>query len=414
VANSERLLLWAFSVVRAATWAQLAAVSAVNWGAFGYPAAVVGLVGVAGVESAAVIGLGRARGTVAGPLLPAIDVCANAVMLVAMNSLLRLAADPYTSNVFYPYAVGSMLLVGFALTRIAAVVLVSTAVAGAYAVSTVWWFRYDVLLPQNLLAFWGFAVIGWVVSRHARRLSQALDRVSCEAAQRAAELAQKREHNRMLQERERAFRDLHDGVLQTLEALSRPGLVADAWVESQVAQEAVRLRRLISDEMRDPATDLVSALGELQQEVAGAGLVVEVNAAGAGDVPLPPGTTTVLVRAVREALVNVVKHAATTRAIVRARRSGAGIDVTVVDHGRGFAPDRVPPGVGLTRSVAARVQEIGGTAEVESAPGEGTRVHIWVPLHQAPQPTERNGPESTERNGPESTERNGPEGIERG
>ena len=405
MANSERLLLWAFSVVRAVTLAQLAAVSAVNWSAFRYPAAVVALVGVAGVESAVVIGLGGARGKVAGPLLPAIDVCANTVMLVAMNWLMRPTGDPYTINVFYPYVTGSMLLVGFALARIAAVALVSTAVAGAYAASTVWWFRYDVLLPQNLLTFWALAVIGWVVSRHARRLSLALDRVSAEAAQRAAELAQKREHNRMLHERERAFRDLHDGVLQTLEALSRPGLVTDAWVGSRVAQEAVRLRRLISDEIRDPATDLVSALGELQQEVAGAGLVVEVNAAGAGDTPLPPGTTAVLVRAVREALMNVVKHAGTTRAVVRAFRTGAGIDVTVVDHGRGFALDRVRPGVGLTRSVAARVQEIGGTAEVESAPGKGTRVHIWVPLNQAPQPEEHHQSEPPEHNGPEGIER---------
>jgi len=397
LADSERVMLWSLSVVRAATWTQLAAVAVINWDAFGHPGAVMGMVVVAGLESAAVLGWAWARGTVAGPRLIAIDVCANTVMLVAMNPLLRSAADPYTANVFYPYAAGSMSIAGVALARLLAVIAVSAAVACAYALSSVAWFRFGVLLPQNVLAFVGLAVISWGISRHYRRLSRALDRASAETAQRAAELAQNREHNRMLRERERAFRDLHDRVLQTLEALSRLGLVADPWARRQIAQDAIWLRRLISDEMRDPATDLVSALGELQQELAGAGLAVEVNAADAAGVSLPQGRTSIVASAVREALVNVVKHAGTTRATVRACRSRAGIEVTVVDHGCGFAPDRVRSGTGLTRSVAARVREIGGTVEVESAPNEGTRVRILVPLTTARQAQEHDGSEPAER-----------------
>jgi hypothetical protein len=97
----------------------------------------------------------------AWPVLPAIDVCANTAMLVAMDPLIRPTADPYTVNMFYPYVVGSMILVGFGLARLAAVVLVTTAVAGAYAVSSVSWFWYHILLPQNSMGFIAFGVIGW-------------------------------------------------------------------------------------------------------------------------------------------------------------------------------------------------------------------------------------------------------------
>jgi signal transduction histidine kinase len=53
--------------------------------------------------------------------------------------------------------------------------------------------------------------------------------------------------------------------------------------------------------------------------------------------------------------------------------------VTTRDHGTGFSPDARPSGFGIGESIKARLAEVGGTASVESAPGSGTRVTLWVP-----------------------------------
>jgi signal transduction histidine kinase len=50
------------------------------------------------------------------------------------------------------------------------------------------------------------------------------------------------------------------------------------------------------------------------------------------------------------------------------------------DHGTGFDADTVPAGFGITNSITARLVEVGGSAKIESAPGKGTRVTMWVPL----------------------------------
>ncbi|WP_432054229.1 hypothetical protein [Streptomyces sp. bgisy022] len=64
---------------------------------------------------------------------------------------------------------------------------------------------------------------------------------------------------------------------------------------------------------------------------------------------------------------------------------GGGVTVTAVDRGVGFGPEKVPQslglgqGLGLRHSVTARMNEAGGAASVDSAPGEGTRVALRWP-----------------------------------
>jgi len=50
-----------------------------------------------------------------------------------------------------------------------------------------------------------------------------------------------------------------------------------------------------------------------------------------------------------------------------------------VDRGRGFDPERTAHGLGLSRSVYARLREVGGRAGVDSAPGEGAQVELRWP-----------------------------------
>ena len=54
-----------------------------------------------------------------------------------------------------------------------------------------------------------------------------------------------------------------------------------------------------------------------------------------------------------------------------------GVFVSVKDDGVGFDPDATDDGVGLARSIRARMREIGGRVEVESRPGSGAEVRLW-------------------------------------
>jgi signal transduction histidine kinase len=65
---------------------------------------------------------------------------------------------------------------------------------------------------------------------------------------------------------------------------------------------------------------------------------------------------------------------------VKLRVEEVDLVVEVTDEGRGFAPGAVP-GVG-SRSMRERAMGIGGKVEIESASGQGTRVHLRVPLSQ--------------------------------
>jgi signal transduction histidine kinase len=83
-----------------------------------------------------------------------------------------------------------------------------------------------------------------------------------------------------------------------------------------------------------------------------------------------------------EALQNVAKYAQATRATVSLRRIGSELTFTVIDDGVGFDPTTVRHGVGL-RSMAERVEALGGALEVRSARGRGTTIVGRIRLRPA-------------------------------
>jgi signal transduction histidine kinase len=96
--------------------------------------------------------------------------------------------------------------------------------------------------------------------------------------------------------------------------------------------------------------------------------------------------------AFKEALHNVVKHAAAAEVHVKLKLAPAKLIVMVVDNGRGFAfakepanpltkPDRIAHGNGLA-NMKQRLAEIGGVCETTSEPGHGTVVTFTVPLRE--------------------------------
>ena len=100
--------------------------------------------------------------------------------------------------------------------------------------------------------------------------------------------------------------------------------------------------------------------------------------------PLEEEVRVFLFRAVRELLVNVVKHAGVAQARVILRLDGKRIGIVVEDDGVGFAPTDfdAPRKFGLF-SIRDRLDLLGGSFRVEAAPGQGTRVELVAPLQLA-------------------------------
>jgi signal transduction histidine kinase len=178
---------------------------------------------------------------------------------------------------------------------------------------------------------------------------------------------------------------VHDTVLQTLEGLAlRLGSgrqpAEDRLREAQTVAlaQAGELRAMLRADAAKAQPGLAARLQALCHDFRQRGLHVDlVTTAVPGPDP-PLEVLDAVEGAVREALVNVVKHAGVSDAAVRAALTAGGIEVSVSDRGRGFDPAEVREGYGLTGSIRERVAEAGGATAVRSTPGKGTQVWLRV------------------------------------
>lgn len=97
---------------------------------------------------------------------------------------------------------------------------------------------------------------------------------------------------------------------------------------------------------------------------------------------LPPGIDVAVLRVAQEAVTNARRHARAGRVVVTLTFQSDAVRLDVVDDGAGFDPNnRSARGYGLS-SMRSRMEQLGGTIEVESVPGGGTAVNATVPLLQ--------------------------------
>ncbi len=142
--------------------------------------------------------------------------------------------------------------------------------------------------------------------------------------------------------------------------------------------DATFLRALVSA-VNDASPDgLNAALGRVTYDQGLLGLQIHHSHDSVAQ-DLPAAVVEAIVQAVKEALNNVVKHARTQEAWVVAEGQQNGVVVSVADHGCGFDPAAIKPGLGITRSLRDRMASVGGEVEIDSRPGEGTYVEIrWA------------------------------------
>ncbi|HXD61367.1 MAG TPA: ATP-binding protein [Lacisediminihabitans sp.] len=190
---------------------------------------------------------------------------------------------------------------------------------------------------------------------------------------------------------------MHDTLLSHLAAIanSDPGPL-HASLQSQMERD---LEILIGEEWLSEGSAAVDAKARTDWRASGLyaaiqesrlmGLEVESTGDLAAVARLDQESSVALGLAVKQCLVNVLKHSGTTQAEVAVYGSESDVSVMVVDTGKGFmeaetGADRL----GLRNSVRRRIEAIEGTVQVWSTPGRGTSIMIRVPVDVASEVSE--------------------------
>jgi signal transduction histidine kinase len=372
--RSDRGVLYCFLAVRAVHLAQglICFVSAGRSYRSRRRAAAV--LGVAAAESAWLALRGWREGEI-DATAAGVDACASTAGLVALASCLEPDDRTASMNWMMPYSVGGCLALGVGLPGPVGVAA-TTGVAATYVVTV-----RDSIRPggaraaaavANAASYAGFYAVSRAVDVFLKRTTAQLDEARRHAIARGERLAAERERNRQ-------HRLLHDTALQVLEAIGQGWLSPDA-AKARALEAASELRQALrgGDTAGRPA-GLSAMLEVLVTQFGNEGLAVELVSDVAEREPTLQ-VASALRDATREALTNVVKHAGTDRAVVHVSVNEGGAIVTVRDHGCGFDPHSASDGFGIPESVAARMVEVGGDAEIWSQPGRGTRVRVRGPV----------------------------------
>jgi PAS domain S-box-containing protein len=203
------------------------------------------------------------------------------------------------------------------------------------------------------------------------------------------------------EERKRISRELHDDTAQALFAISRQ---MDNFIRDNIGlsqQQRISLRdirqrigvslqgiRRFSQDLRPSIIDDLGLLPAVQwlvkQKAEDSGIDISLRINGK-EQRLLPEMELILFRIIQEALNNIGKHAAATKAEVSLEFADLQLTVAISDNGKGFdLPDAVGDlsnsgKLGLV-GMHERVSLLGGTMTIQSKPGQGTAIDLSIPL----------------------------------
>lgn len=238
-----------------------------------------------------------------------------------------------------------------------------------------WWFRGLIVVL--------LIVVIWVVFRIVLRVRLARQRAALE-----------RERT-LLEERMRIAHDLHDDLGSSLALIAMEGELA-RMDDGSDTRDALRRVSEGAREVTDNMRRIVWALGSGQDTLGDLAAYIRSSAVelmeradleldARVDIATPRLKLSAdqrrhLLLITKELLLNVVKHAEACNATLLMAQQNGSLALTVADDGRGFdTATRVGTGTGTT-SLRERVNALGGTLDIRSAPGEGTTVDVKIPL----------------------------------
>jgi signal transduction histidine kinase len=223
-------------------------------------------------------------------------------------------------------------------------------------------------------------------------VARLVDRSGDALREATAEAMRERERAARLAERESLGRAIHDSVLQSLALVHKRGreLAQQPTVSAEqvrdLAETAGRqeeiLRSLILREPQEPPNGMASLRDAVEREAARVDKI-HPTVSATGPIWLPAGKVDAVSSAVRQALENVTRHAAASSVTVYAEEDDGIIAVAIRDDGVGFDFDelalRSAGKLGILRSMKGRIEELGGSLAVRTAPGHGTEVEFRLP-----------------------------------
>ncbi|MGY1824517.1 sensor histidine kinase [Geodermatophilus sp. SYSU D00079] len=285
-------------------------------------------------------------------------------------------------------------VVGGTVTGVAWTVLLAvSSAAGPVVMASSGAAARDVLVSTAISTVFSLALGLWVsrVLHQSAQRAELIEQLETTRAELAAA-----EHERgVVAERERLAREVHDTLAQGYTSIVVLAQTAAAQLDTdpdaarerlgvieEVARDNLAEARAVVAAFRPVGLEestLVEALERLAARFAReTGLAVRVDTTALGSGPeLRRDEEVVLLRGAQEALTNVRRHAAATAVVIRLSRVAGQVSVHVEDDGVGFDPSSVY-GAGL-EGLRGRVEQVGGTVDVASSPGTGTRVTVRVP-----------------------------------
>ena len=204
------------------------------------------------------------------------------------------------------------------------------------------------------------------------------------------------------EERKKISRELHDEIAQTLTGINvrlaalkleashnTKGLEGKISRTQRMVEKSVDIVHRFARDLRPTVLDDLGVIPALHSFMKGftkqTGIHVRFTACAPGRIErLDTVTRTVLYRVAQEALTNVGRHAHASQVDVSIQKLPHAVGLTIQDNGKSFQVERVLHAKRNNRlgllGMRERVEMVGGSLRVESAPGQGTTIRAKVPF----------------------------------
>ncbi len=209
------------------------------------------------------------------------------------------------------------------------------------------------------------------------------------------------EREAIIEERRRIAREIHDGVAQSLSYLNlKTKAVSDSLASQNTVQALTdinEIREVVQDTYEDiresidqlsteiRSVPILTALGTYAQEFGSNNGIRVQFTVSKPFAKLSPVAELQLLRIAQEALTNVRRHAMASEVKVNLKDTRNSVEMSVRDNGQGFnliKLEESPPGYHGLSIVQERAEGLGGSLNIDTAPGKGTEIKVSLPIEK--------------------------------